>query len=305
MNNRKKILVNHYEQVTDSALNRVAQKQNCRVFAKVRVADVLPIEKSGLSDEEYSYALKSHFDFIFADSEHEPLFAIEFDEPHHFTDQQTIRRDELKNSICQFFEFPLLRIDASYLERVSGFATILDWVVEMWFAQRWYHEAQARGEMPKDEEFMPTMIFEWGYYEDERFIPAKDINSTFEELEAQLSSQGKELTWRWYDPFAAYIGYINRMAVIERMCDFPDQVWGHTFKYTSVVRYVELPNGRYIYGHAQCHNHYFFLQGVDLAFEFASVDLARKIAQYRKGEETSCSLAEMEAMKIAVKNNFF
>jgi hypothetical protein len=91
MNNRKKILVNQYEQTTDSALNRVAQKQDSRVFAKVRVADVLPIGNSGLSNEQYSYALKSHFDFIFADNEHQPLFAIEFDEPHHLTDRYVSR----------------------------------------------------------------------------------------------------------------------------------------------------------------------------------------------------------------------
>jgi REP element-mobilizing transposase RayT len=54
MNNRKKILVNHYEQATDSALNRVAQKQNCRVWAKVRVADVLPINNSGLPDNTFA-----------------------------------------------------------------------------------------------------------------------------------------------------------------------------------------------------------------------------------------------------------
>jgi hypothetical protein len=38
---------------------------------KPRVADALPIERSRISDDLYSYALKAHFDFLVTDGNHQ------------------------------------------------------------------------------------------------------------------------------------------------------------------------------------------------------------------------------------------
>lgn len=84
MDRRKKIIVNDYEESTELALNRVAKKQNARVFSKIGVADAIDINDSGLSHEAYAYALKAHFDFVFTDASSMALFAVEFDEGHHF-----------------------------------------------------------------------------------------------------------------------------------------------------------------------------------------------------------------------------
>jgi hypothetical protein len=160
---RKKILDNRYEETTEKALQRSIAKQNARVLTKVRIADSLNIEKSGLTNEEYSYALKAHFDFVVTDSDTKSLFAVEFDGNQHQYDPDTRQRDKLKNSICDKLGMPLLRIDKEYLSRVERFASVLDWLTEMWFLEQAWDGAYDRGELPPDADFYPFLIFEWGY----------------------------------------------------------------------------------------------------------------------------------------------
>ena len=61
---RKRILTNEYEEATEIALTESALKCNARVYPKVRVADALEVNHSGLTDDEFSYSLKAHFDFL-------------------------------------------------------------------------------------------------------------------------------------------------------------------------------------------------------------------------------------------------
>jgi hypothetical protein len=101
MDRRKPILVNIGEEATDTALQEAARQHGVRPHAKVRVADALDISRSGLSDDEYSYALKAHFDFVVASEEdRKPHFAVEFDGPYHDNDPKAIARDAMKDSIC-------------------------------------------------------------------------------------------------------------------------------------------------------------------------------------------------------------
>jgi hypothetical protein len=62
-----KLLLNYSEAHTDESLRAVCDAYGARVFPKVRVADVLPIEHSGISDDLYRYALQGHFDFVAAE----------------------------------------------------------------------------------------------------------------------------------------------------------------------------------------------------------------------------------------------
>jgi hypothetical protein len=52
----------------ESATYRIAQQvagaHEVEVHAKLRVADAILIDRSGISNEEYSYALKAHFDAL-------------------------------------------------------------------------------------------------------------------------------------------------------------------------------------------------------------------------------------------------
>lgn len=76
------LLVNGHEVLTDQSLERAASAAGYRIAPKVRIADVLAIRGSGLSDPQYSYALRAHFDFVVTESDERiPEFAVEFDGP--------------------------------------------------------------------------------------------------------------------------------------------------------------------------------------------------------------------------------
>jgi hypothetical protein len=156
MSNLKKIL-NLHEEATHLRLRDVCEKHGASIFSKVRLADILPIEGSGISDSEYKFALQAHFDFVVSNDTHTPLFAVEFDGPLHTSERQQAR-DKIKNELCKKFDFPLLRINSNYLKKAYRGMDLLSWFVEVWFAWGWFEKAQASGEVPEDEIFMPQMM---------------------------------------------------------------------------------------------------------------------------------------------------
>lgn len=106
-----KKIFNIHEEATNLRLDEVCANYGAKAYPKVRVADVLPIENSGISSVEYSYALKAHFDFVVCDKDHMPQFSVEFDGPYHKKEPQK-EKDQLKNKLCERFHFPLLRADS-------------------------------------------------------------------------------------------------------------------------------------------------------------------------------------------------
>src|SRR5579863_775380 len=98
-----KPLLNYSEDRTFCELNKVTSRSGLRVFAKVRVADVVPVHNSGIDSELFKFALMSHFDFIVAQIDHVPIFAVEFDGVSHSAVEQQ-KRDCKKNEICKRFE---------------------------------------------------------------------------------------------------------------------------------------------------------------------------------------------------------
>ena len=156
MANLKKIL-NLHEETTHLRLKEVCEKHGANIYSKVRLADVLPIEGSGISDAEYKFALQAHYDFVVTNEAHTPLFAVEFDGPLHSNEKQQAR-DNTKNELCKKFALPILRINSNYLKKAYRGMDLLSWFVEVWFAWGWFEEAQASGEVPADEIFMPQMM---------------------------------------------------------------------------------------------------------------------------------------------------
>jgi hypothetical protein len=147
------LLVNGHEVNTDNALERAAAASGYRIAPNVRVADVLPIYGSCLSSTEYSYALRSHFDWVVTeDEERIPQFAVEFDGSSHDT-HEAAARDDLKDPIATQFGFPLLRIDGTFLRRVQK-RPLLEILVEAWKAWRAFMDAQVAGEIAWDEPWM-------------------------------------------------------------------------------------------------------------------------------------------------------
>lgn len=149
----KKVL-NLHEAATELRLRQACERHGARVYTKVRVADVLPIEGSGISDAEYRYALMAHFDFLIADDQHDPLFAVEFDGPTHESAEQS-ERDAQKDRLCLRFSLPILRVNQRYLAPKYRSMDLLSWFVDVWFAKRWFDGAQLSGEVPYDEVFAP------------------------------------------------------------------------------------------------------------------------------------------------------
>lgn len=88
---------------------------------------------------DWSYAFRSHFDFVVhaplgERAANHPLFAVEFDGPQH-ADRETKVRDCRKNRLCLASGLPLVRIDESFLFRRERLSLIA-WLAELWVAWR-------------------------------------------------------------------------------------------------------------------------------------------------------------------------
>jgi len=147
-----KRLLNTYEKATNARLKAATAQWGAEVYPKVRLADVFPIQGSGISDNEYSFALKSHFDFLVTDGNSDPLFAVEFDGPGH-TEPSQVQNDELKSNLCRHFGFPLLRVNARYLDALGHGMDLLAWCIHAWFSAKNVADAERSGAVA------PSIVF--------------------------------------------------------------------------------------------------------------------------------------------------
>lgn len=152
-----KRLMNKSEEQTNTILRPLTEEWGSHTFPKVRLADILPIENSGISSDLYHFALQSHFDFVVTDDDLQPLFAIEFDGDSHDSKLQQ-RRDMRKDSLCERFQLPLLRINSLYLNESFRRMDMLSWFVNYWFAQRMIDGAYESGDIPADAYVDPMLI---------------------------------------------------------------------------------------------------------------------------------------------------
>ena len=152
-----KRLLNRSEEATNGVLRDLTEKWGAHTFPKVRVADVLPIENSGISNDSYGFALRSHFDFLVTDDDLQPLFVVEFDGAAHSSELQR-RRDAQKDLLCERFDIPLLRINSRYLDNRYRKMDLLTWFVNYWFAQRMIEEAYESGALPAHADVDPIMF---------------------------------------------------------------------------------------------------------------------------------------------------
>jgi hypothetical protein len=155
---RRRKLINGREDSTRRLLNAAAQRNGAEVFAKIRIADALDMDRSGLENEFYSYGLKAHFDFVVADADHRALFAVEFDGPHHESDQVAMRNDRMKNAIARRLGLPLARVRDRHIFESARGLDYLTWLVEVFFGYEALVEAQGSGAVPVDEPLDPMMF---------------------------------------------------------------------------------------------------------------------------------------------------
>lgn len=182
-----KRLLNRSEEDALRELNSVASPYGLRVNATVRVADVCPIEGSGIPADLYRYALMAHFDFLVTNEGHVPKFAVEFDGPSHNTPEVRLL-DAKKDTICQTFKFPLLHIKISYLPKRYNNLSLLEWIIDVYYLEQAFNEAQEKGQVPYDEPFDPFFVLATGASGDTRRFPywiSRDANIAIHRLHRQ------------------------------------------------------------------------------------------------------------------------
>jgi hypothetical protein len=263
MDRRRRLLVNEGEIRTDEALREVAADVGYRVFPKVRVADALAIDHSGLPAEAYSYALRSHFDWLVADTEtSRPEFAVEFDGESHETPAAR-RRDALKVDICARLGLPLLRIDrAAY--RPTTRRTVIGYAVEAWAAYQAFTAAQETGQIPEDEIFEPWMTIDIN--EDGTFS-FRDIAAPSRRLVYRLHEAGLLTEW---GPTDASRG---------PSADDPEHAEGYAW--------VTTVDGHLVVGHARLRTYSFpAVRSDELAEDIAHLDLAGQLSRLTEGDRS-------------------
>ncbi len=152
-----KRLVNRYEKLTHDALKPVLDRFGLSIYPKVRLADVVDLDRAGATGDLKTYGLKAHFDFIICRDEWDPIYAIEFDGPLHAESTQA-QRDVKKDELCQRDGLPILRIHAAHLTKTYTDLTLLGWMVEVAEMQKAFDEEQAAGRISWEEDFDPFFM---------------------------------------------------------------------------------------------------------------------------------------------------
>ena len=91
----------------------------------------------------------AHFDFVVADEQQKPLFAVEFDGGGHST-----VHDANKDEICRCADLALFRVGmhSSRIEAVQ--LTFLGYLVHLWFLAAEFKRMQDAGILSDNESFM-------------------------------------------------------------------------------------------------------------------------------------------------------
>lgn len=106
-------LLNSSEEKMYHIMKRLLENkfQKYDIYPKIRVADVIKVEKSITGEKQFYYALSAHFDFIiFNKQTYMPVAAFEFDGPEHDKPEQR-SKDDLKDELCKKNDFPISRFD--------------------------------------------------------------------------------------------------------------------------------------------------------------------------------------------------
>lgn len=303
---RRKKLLNSCEDSTDISLRNAVEKHGARVFAKIRIADVLRIEGSGISDEEYKYALMGHFDFVIA-RDNRADFAVEFDGPTHETDATTIRRDRLKRSLCKKLGMPLLRIDEEHLRQVER-QTIVGWLVHVWYMhEAWTKECPASSFEdfdyfgwftidPRAEQVVKELL-EQGFTQIGNQVITKDDPSTLDAVR-KLCRPKIDVEM---NPFFSSHAYLQQSRDIDgfdyeiiRAVDDQD--------YCVCFTVVTVDENTVVIGNGRCQiNPGWPVTGFDVAFELSMLNAADNLKSYKTGNYLGAPRAEADKINRLVQ----
>lgn len=262
-----KSILNLHEASTHQRLSAACREHGASAHIKMRVADVLPIERSGIDADLYRFALQSHFDFVICEGE-TPVFAVEFDGPSHKSARQRAR-DENKLALCRHFEFPLLRITAKYLPTIYRSYDLLSWCVDQWFLYRHLADAQARGDLPDDEPLDAMMILS---------LPGR---------------KGNFPMWLSAEPRSK----IQRIHREGRCHDFAPSEWigrDDAGNYHGIM-WLRLDSSRCVFAESAARAQLFPTMESELLSEVLAFELFRRLERILSGTEDAVSISEVDA----------
>lgn len=151
-------LLNRREDVVYQELQSIAADNGMKVFAKTRLSDVLEKGRTSLTQREFDYYTRSHFDFIVTDAGARPLMVVEYDGPLHVTNEKQRECDKIKDDLCRRAELGMLRINDRHVTKLYRGMTLLRWIVEVKELEKAFYEAQESGQVPWDEGFDPAFL---------------------------------------------------------------------------------------------------------------------------------------------------
>jgi hypothetical protein len=138
---KKRKLLTWSEGQVDKILRRRLPNTRYRVLVAIRLSDAVGPERGEtLPDAEFQFLSRAHLDFLIVTNTQpaDPVFAVEFDGPHH-DDPRQRARDVMKNRLCKKAGLPLLRIRAPEIE-VWEQITVLDYIIYKFVA--WERESE-------------------------------------------------------------------------------------------------------------------------------------------------------------------
>lgn len=269
---RRAVLASAGEIATDEALAEVAERLGYRVFPKLRIADALDINPSGLSDEQFHYALSAHFDFVVGEADtSRSLFAVEFDGRQHDTSRDVAARDRLKDEICAKLELPLLRIDTDFLKQVDRF-TIVGYLIEVHGLAEAFYEQQRAGYIAWDDDF--------DYWcavglENGRVVQPYDLAAPAKRLIAAMHTAGEIDDWTY--------SHATRFAPAPETKRHVAYVW------------LKARDDEWLFASAAIRT--FDFPGIgawDIAEQLAARALHQRLLRYRAGEDVVISGRELD-----------
>jgi len=151
-------LLNRPEETVLNELEKIASDNALRVFAKMRLSDVIQKESTRLTNREFDFYTRSHCDFVVANADTRPVMIVEYDGPLHRSSAKQQERDEIKNELCRRAGLGLLRINDNYVTKLYRGMTVLRWIVEVTELEKAFYVAQEDGQIPWDEPFDPTFL---------------------------------------------------------------------------------------------------------------------------------------------------
>ena len=273
---RRRILVNDAEALTDAALREAAAGLGLRVDAKIRLADAVDIDRSGLSDEAFRYALRAHLDWVVSGlATTRTEFGVEFDGPWHDTPEAQ-RKDAIKNEVCERLGLPILRVNAAVL-RPTAQRTVLAMLVESWSVWQAFNAAQEAGTVAWDEPFDVLGFVDLDPDTGDLVVPL-DLTAAVRRRIRRMAAAG------------VLASQHPTIAFTEAR---PDGQRG-----AVAFAWVRTSDGRVVIGHARVRDYSFPpVLPTDLADSLAHLALGDQLARWREGDETvPVSAGEAEAM---------